>query len=246
MQKILILEDDTNQLNLLKDTIIKEFPSWYIEAVSSYEDAKTHIEKSINEASPFTLFLLDVQLKKEADDRGGFSIAELIRENKIYYKTPILFLTAVPDENYFALSNFHCYNYIPKPFLPKDIIAQIHQMELTGYLESESIEIVDIQRIIHRIEIGDILYIKSCSHQIEVQCANKIIYSRRYSLENFSSLLDDNFLQCHKQYIVNISKISNIDRLTRYININNQYTIPIGRTYANTFLQQYEKRGFNL
>jgi len=70
---------------------------------------------SIEKENYFSLFLLDIQLSHEEGDRGGFIFANEIRKIPSYYMTPLLFLTAVSDENYFALSHYHCYNYIAKP-----------------------------------------------------------------------------------------------------------------------------------
>ena len=136
MQKVLIVEDDTIQLNMLYQTIHDAYPSWNIFCVSDYAAADRLILDSLQKSASFTLFLLDIQLTKDIGNRDGFFLAKEIRQHSAYYQTPILFLTAVSDENYFALSNFHCYNYISKPYTDADIRYQLQQMLMTGYLHT--------------------------------------------------------------------------------------------------------------
>ena len=117
-QHILIVEDDISQNNNLNKAINSHYPKWETESSYTYNDALDRITNSIQE-NPYTLFLFDVQLSKEKGNRGGFLLAEKLRTFPLYYKTPILFLTAISDEGGFALSNYHCYNYIAKPYSPQ-------------------------------------------------------------------------------------------------------------------------------
>ena len=134
MQHILIVEDNNEQLNMLVSTIKNSYPSWVIDYASSYDEAVILIQRSVEE-HPFNLFLLDIQLAEDSSDRGGFLLAKEIRNIPNYYRTSILFLTSVHEASSFALSNFHCYNYITKPYTGIDILNQLEQMLLTGYLE---------------------------------------------------------------------------------------------------------------
>ena len=86
MQKILIVEDDTVQLEMLYETIHSRYPAWEIKKGSSLEAAQASLQESVTANEYFTLFLLDIQLSKEPGDRNGFQLAQSIREISVYYK----------------------------------------------------------------------------------------------------------------------------------------------------------------
>ena len=135
MQKILIVEDDPIQLEMLYETVHSRYPAWEIKKGSSLEAAQAFLQESVTANEYFTLFLLDIQLSKEPGDRNGFQLAQSIREISVYYKTPILFLTSVSEELSRALTQFHCYNFITKPYQKETVLEQLRQMLLTGYLQ---------------------------------------------------------------------------------------------------------------
>jgi len=236
MHKILIVEDDIFQLNILYETIHNAYPSWAIHRAATYEEAESLIRSSVETAKYFTLFLFDVQLTNESVNRGGFFLAQMVRSIREYVLSPILFLTAVSDDNYFALSNFHCYNYIPKPYTPEDILSQLHQMLITGYLQTSTIEISDTNRVIHRNFISDIVYIKSQSHVLSIYCKDTSFQTRQYSLDSISTILDNSFIRCHKQYIINKNLITSYDRTMKRLIIAGE-SIPIGKLYAQKIHQ---------
>lgn len=116
MQKILIVEDDPIQLEMLYETVHSRYPAWEIKKGSSLEAAQAFLQESVTANEYFTLFLLDIQLSKDPENRSGFQLAHAIRKISVYYKTPILFLTSVSEELSRALTQFHCYNFIAKPY----------------------------------------------------------------------------------------------------------------------------------
>ena len=112
MQRILIVEDDMVQIHALSQGIHTSYPSWIIDCTQNYQTALDMIGQSLSSNNFYSLFLLDVMLSPEDSCKEGFQLAEEIRRHSDYYTTPLLFLTSVPDHNYFALYHFKCYNYI--------------------------------------------------------------------------------------------------------------------------------------
>lgn len=227
MNHVLIVEDDLKQLEMLKKTVTVNFPTWDCVGVSNYEQAVDVVDRSLRENCCFTLFLLDVQLSVHSGDRGGFFLAKEIRKHPPYYKTPLLFLTAVSDEVYFALSEFHCYNYIPKPYTEKDIINQIQQLFLTGYLY-HTVHVIDINRIVHHIFVRDILYIEAISHTVIIHLTDGIISTRAFTLETITEQLGESIFRCHRHYSVNLDFVKNYDRACHYLSIDGK-AIPVSK-----------------
>lgn len=230
MHNVLIVEDDSEQNKKLYESIHNAYPDWHVSSAYNFEDAKEMLEKSIVTNNYFSIFLLDVQLKDDFCDFGGFVLANEIRSQKAYYTVPILFLTSVSEKMGYALSNFHCYNYITKPYSSDDVIYQIQQMMLTGFLEANSIIITDTNRIRHRIVQKDIYYVESKSHMVILETANGSISSREIKFSSLHEILTGDFIQCHKKYIVNVNHINNYDKQNRFLKLG-VHSIPVSRTY---------------
>ena len=226
MQHVLIVEDDIQQNNLIRKTIQKQYKDWIIDSATSYDAALTLLQTS---KSPYTIFLLDIQLSLSKGDHGGFFLAKEIRKQSIYYTTPILFLTAISDEGYYALSEFHCYNYICKPYTPLDLLYQLEQMLITGYLQN-LIRIKDTQQIHHKISVQDIAVIEAKSRSVVFYVNDAKIHSRDFTLATVTTILTENFVQAHRKYLINTNLIHNYDHRTRYARIGN-YTIPVSRSF---------------
>ena len=229
MQKLLLVEDDTIQTEELLISIHNKYPNWNIVCATNYDKAHELIIASAKTTDYFSLFLLDVQLEKNSNDTGGFTLANVIRSLEAYYRTPILFLTSVTDKTQFALSNYHCYNYITKPYLASDILFQIQQMLQTGYLQEHAISITDTKRIRHRIVLDDIYFIESQSHTLIFSTKQGNITTRNFTFAELASQLSDDFVQCHKKYIININYVNHYDKTNRYVTLD-QNTISVSRT----------------
>lgn len=229
MHHVLIVEDDITQGMLIKENISNTYPDWIVDFAPSYDSASSLLKKV---AVPYTIFLLDIQLSLNTGDRGGFILAKEIRKQPVYFTTPILFLTAILDESYYALSEFHCYNYICKPYTPKDLLHQLEQMLITGYLKG-LVTIKDTQQIHHKIAVQDIAVIESKSRSVIFYTNNAKIHSRDFTLANVSSILTSNFAQCHRKFIINTNMIINYDHSTRYARIG-EYTIPVSRSFYDS------------
>lgn len=233
MQKLLIVEDDDVQRIALHESIQEFYPNWIVLSVKNYESAIKLLLQSIKESEYFSMFLLDIQLKRDIGDMSGFILAEKIRSDTNYYKTPILFLTSISEKTQFALENYHCYNYITKPYSTGDILHQIQQMLLTGYLENNCIAITDTKRIIHRIPQKEIMYIELKSHQVIFTTNRDEIISRGVSLNDLWNQLTKEFIQCHKKYIINLNSVISYTKSNAYINVNGTI-LPVSRTYKST------------
>lgn len=228
MQKILIVEDNEEQLKTLHDSIREKYPDWKIQIAKNYKTAMELLAASLQESSYFTLFLFDIQLSDD-NDRDGFTLAKYVRTAPPYFKTPILFLTSITSECSFALSEFHCYNYITKPYTTEAILCQLEQMLFTGYLQS-SIEVSDTSRIRHKLFRHDIFAVETKSHTVILHTRTGNCTTRDFSLESILPVLGDSFFQCHRRYLVNRHYIQFYDKSSKFLQVED-LQIPVGRSY---------------
>lgn len=228
MQHVLIVEDDPVQCNSLVLILSSEYPDWNIEYATSYDVA---IKLFLNTSENFTLFLLDIQLTSSPEDRSGFLLAEHIRKNHCYFTTPILFLTSITDSGMYALSEFHCYNYITKPYAPSDILFQIKQMLLTGYLK-KALRITDTNRVWHNVFLHEICSVEAKHHSVIITTTRGSIHTRQFTFNTIRDILTEDFLQCHRKYIINTKLITNYDKKNHYVGVG-QTSIPVSRRYES-------------
>lgn len=251
MQRILIVEDEELQRRELSEGLKQEYPAWDIRTAATLEEALSLLRDSLETGSLFTLFLLDIRLDTNTasapsfpvaqENTDGFQFAEEIRRYPDYYTSPILFLTSVSEKISFALSQYHCYNYIEKPYHINEIIEQIEHMLLTDILRERTVQIRDKEHIIHTVYMDDIYYVEASSHSLILKMKKGSLTTCDYNMDTILQHLGKNFCRCHKKYLVNLKHMKNYDKTARFLTIGD-YRISVGRT----FKESLEKRLFSL
>jgi DNA-binding response OmpR family regulator len=113
MKKILIVEDEVNMVNGLKDNL--EFEGYEADTAL---DGKSGLQKIIQ--NKYDLILLDVMLPEVS----GFDICKIARKEGI--NTPIILLTAKGEEIDKVLGlELGADDYITKPFSLRELLARI-------------------------------------------------------------------------------------------------------------------------
>lgn len=115
--RILVVEDDIQLQTGLKELLLDG--GYQVETAGDIREARA-IRSKISEAGQeIHLVLLDIMLK----DRLGFELCREIRETE---ETPIIFLTALDDEEHVIEGlNMGGDDYITKPFRSRELLARI-------------------------------------------------------------------------------------------------------------------------
>lgn len=135
MSRILIVEDELDLANLIKDYLEKEL----------YEvEICTEGDKAIEIFDKFkpSLVILDLMLP----GMNGYEICQNIR---IKSTIPILILSAKIDEfDKVKGLNLGADDYITKPFRPRELLARVNaQLRRSQVFNKENLEIIDIENI---------------------------------------------------------------------------------------------------
>lgn len=113
MKKILIVEDEPNMVNGLKDNL--EFEGYEVDTAM---EGRTGLQKVLKQK--YDLILLDVMLPEVS----GFDICKTARKEGV--NTPIILLTAKGEEIDKVLGlEFGADDYITKPFSLRELLARI-------------------------------------------------------------------------------------------------------------------------
>ena len=135
MSRILIVEDELDLANIIKDYLEKEL--YEVEICSRGDEAIEIFDKF----KP-SLVILDLMLP----GMNGYEICQNIR---IKSTIPILILSAKIDEfDKVKGLNLGADDYITKPFRPRELLARVNaQLRRSQVFNKENLEIIDIENI---------------------------------------------------------------------------------------------------
>lgn len=159
----------------------------------------------------------------------------------------VIFTTAYPQ---YAIEGFEldAVDYLLKPFSFERFIKSVNKLELNSVMSvpvnSKEMDYVFIKtdKKIIRLDISGLKYVESQSDYIRLvseKDAILVLQSLKY-MENI--LPGEEFLRCHKSFIINLKYV---DRITGNIIKIGDQEIPIGRHYKQDLMEVIEKRIMN-
>ncbi|MFO7658135.1 MAG: response regulator [Bacteroidales bacterium] len=200
----------------------------------SYEKALELINAEIPD-----LMLVDIILKGEKD---GITLAEKVQEK---HDIPLIFLTSHADKNTVERAKkVHPNGYLIKPYEREDLYTAI-EIAFSNYIEKKSGKrasewhesnntilenciFVKQDHLLIKIPFDELEWIKSERNYLELHCCKKNFLIRSTLSDFLLKLPQDQFLQVHRSYAVNISHISAIQY--HCVQLGEQ-EIPLGRSY---------------
>lgn len=231
MKKILIVEDDQKVAALLKQYITEIDGSREIILISQAAEAYRYAKVESVE-----LFILDIQLL----DYKGTSLAKQLRALPQYKFTPIIFASALSGEELTMYRDVKCHSFLIKPFTKNEFVKAFRDaldMSRQMTISPKTLRI-EQKSFIFEYELSKIVYIESFGKRVIIH-SNKDGHALNqdtisgYSLTRLlESLSADNFIQCHKSYLVNRSYIRKIDKQEMILSVmRDDIKIPIGEKY---------------
>ncbi|MEM1003099.1 MAG: response regulator [Bacteroidota bacterium] len=208
---ILVIEDDPQIAESLVE-MLEILGHQVLTTAESYDQAVAALDKENPD-----LALVDIQLKGQ---KTGIDVAERLRNE---YKVPFIFTTAYADKETIEKAAAHSpYGYIVKPYGMKDINAGIevaisnHQnikllKDEEGEVFQQSNLFVKVNSRLVRIEPDNILFVEAKGDYVLFKTPEKgyIVHS---TIKNIEDKLDSSrFVRVHRSYIVNLSKIVDIE-----------------------------------
>lgn len=132
-KRIMLVDDEPGLLRML-ETILVQAGFDNVVTFGNPREALGYCESARGFENPAHLFVLDVMMP----GMDGFSLLSNIRRIGCYAKTPAMFLTA-KDEPHDRLSGLGlgADDYIPKPFLPQELILRIKAVLRRCYADED-------------------------------------------------------------------------------------------------------------
>lgn len=232
MLSFVICDDNKSILDKLSKMLDAIFINNNIDAqISFMADNPEDILNYVFSNEVNALFL-DIDLRSKI---SGIELASKIREfNKNIY---IIFTSAHLE---YILIAYKCktFDFIPKPL-------SIERVEETILRLLDDINSNDIKRSFIRIDNKNTIisqdsvrFIKSSGMKVTFYTDTKI-YETYSSLSKIEQSLPNNFVRCHKSYIANVNKITNINSNNNLIDFDKKYNSNccIGPKYKNKLME---------
>ncbi|MFA9464517.1 MAG: LytR/AlgR family response regulator transcription factor [Velocimicrobium sp.] len=230
MAKILILEDNAESLCAL-EAIVKQISNEIeVFTAATIEEAREILVRQ----KKLSLFLLDINLnEKKVEDEAGMEFAKEVRAYYEYEFIPIIFVTSILSMELTSYREIQCYQYITKPF-EKEKVQEIIK-KILNHEKTEEKEFVLIKKdgINYKIICEDITFIQAIPRGIRIHLRKEAVDVKYLTLKQLlAKLSEQNFLQCHRMFVVNRLHIEYIDVVNRIIKlVGRKESIEIGVTY---------------
>ena len=223
---VLIVEDEL----LIAETIklyVEERGHRSVGIAISYDEAVSAIQKDKPD-----IVLLDIRLYGE---KSGIDVALYIQNLERHL--PYIIVSSQFDQGYIEKAmQVGASGYITKPISKETLWTSLELAMLkSDELKKERYIDLKISHGLQRVKISDILYIKSDHVYVEIIGASFMYYGR-YTLADMLKLLDsDHFIQIHRSYIINSSRVEKYTSTKVWIN---NVDIPISSKYKKLVLSK--------
>ena len=228
MLNFVICDDNIVVLNRLAKTLESIFIRNNIDGIVGLKSDSAEEVLEYTKINHVDVLILDINLKSNI---SGCDIADIVRKkNKNIY---IIFTTAHLEYALIAYK-YKTFDYLPKPLSEEKLEDTILRLiDDVTKSPSKFIKLNNNKTIINQDEVN---YIKRDKMKL-VFCTSSRNYEIYSSFNKIKSCLPDNFVRCHKSFIVNINKIADIKTSSNTILFNHNEQCLIGDKYKNDFME---------
>lgn len=178
--------------------------------------------------NPVDLLILDMEMP----DLNGIELLKCL-----LYKPEVIIISGNPG---FAIDafEFSVTDYLLKPV--KDYsrflkaVNKVVSKKNTVSTQIDDSLFVKVDSLLQKLNTQDILWIEAFGDYIKIQTSEKV-YTVYATLKKIEEKLPEKFVRVHRSFIVNISKITNIDPNNLEIN---KKIIPISGSYRDDLLNK--------
>lgn len=234
--KVLIVEDDPIIAESLQD--ILELLNNSVIGIADNADAAIEF---CNELEP-DVALLDIQI---AGDIDGIDLAEMLTDQ---FDFPIIFSSAFADERTLARAKKRkTFGYLVKPYGAKDVSAALEVAMSAFDRMKDAQEKPQIAKVVDdymflkvdsrliKVKIDELLYVEAKGDYALFKTAERgyIVHSTMKRVQE--RLEEYNFVKVHRSYVVNLSKIIDIEESNLLIE---NKVIPISRANKEALIKK--------
>lgn len=236
---VLIVEDDIDQLNILKKLVllVSENTVIYLSdnAISAYS---LLLEKTID------VFLVDIILDtKKPGDTSGIKLVEKLRRISKYMFTPVIFVTSMEDPTKYCFTDLNCIGYIEKPFEAEGIMKLIERaLNFSTEREKDVSFTFRKDGVLYPVKLQEIVYLESLNHIMYIHLSNGAVLEIPYITckQVLSEADTDCLIQCSRYALINKEYVDSVDLINRFIMFKDSMgRTDIGITFKKKMLMEF-------
>lgn len=229
MLNFVLCDDNLHIVSKMKDMLETLFTKHDIDAKVSFCTDDPNKILDYEKENVIDVLILDINLNS---DISGIELAKIIRKNnKNVY---IIFSTGHLEYSLLAYS-VKTFDYLPKPITIERLDLTLARLMDDIQYSNNKFLYIDNKIILNQ---DDINIIKKDGMKL-VFCTDTHNYETYSSFNKLKSILPDNFIRCHKSYIVNTNNIANINSNKNQIIFHNNITCGIGPKYKNNLTEVF-------
>lgn len=223
--RCLIIEDEGDQANYLSLLLKRTHYAFDIYKAPTVQDAKLQIQ-----AAAFDMIFLDLHLKESS----GLQLGEWIRQQNAYAQVPIIIVTADDSQAMNAVNRMHCAGYLTKPYFLETLYQVLKSIFDTFFQTTKAHESLTLSYKGFEVKLNqdEIRFIESQNRKLFICTSDKKVAYKTYPLKKIMTNLNENFVQVHRGFVINVQFIHIIDKTGLWISLTGcDEKIPIGRHY---------------
>lgn len=234
MLKFVICDDSQNVLNRTVNYLESIFIKNKYDAEIVFKSTNVDETLSYVKSNKVDVLILDIQLRSNI---SGLEFAKKVREtDKNCY---IIFLSA-HLEYLMVAYKYKTFDYIPKPFSEERLEETI--VRLFEDVEGIPKRYIKIDNKNTLVDENEILYVKRDGMKLIYHTAYKN-YDAYSSFNKIQDDVPDNFIRCHKSYMINVNKVVNVDPVENYILFSDNSKCEIGPKYKDDVMEVVQNYG---
>lgn len=218
----IIIDDEPSSQNVLKSFVNRID---YLEVLQVCNNALEALEFLKNNA--VDLLFLDINMPQ----LSGVTFYKSLQN-----PPKVIFTTAYSE---YALEGFEvdALDYLLKPFSFERFVKAVSKIKDLNEDKTDSI-IIKSDKKLHPIKIEDIYFVEGLGDYIKVHLKDNFLVAYKTLKEMKNSLPSAVFIQVHKSYLINKSKVDYIEGNLAIINSNK---VPLGQKYKKKFLEKFKQ-----
>lgn len=235
MLNFVLCDDSIPSLKRLSKMLESIFIKNNIEAKIGLCATDPHKTLDYIENTKVDVLFLDINLNSNL---SGCDLADLVRKkNKNIY---IIFLTGHLEYALIAYK-YKTFDYLAKPIIDERLEETV--LRLVEDMSMVSNQFIKINNNKTLINADDIHYIRKDGMKL-VFCTSQENYEIYSSFSKFKNCLPENFVRCHKSYIVNINNVKKYKINENMLELKNNQSCGIGAKYKKDFMEVFENGNF--
>lgn len=233
MLNFVVCDDNSIILNQLSKMLESIFINNQFEAQIAYKGTEALSIVNYITSHPVDVLILDINLKS---DMSGLDIAKALRKNN---KNAYIIFSTGHLEYAMMAYKVKTFDFLPKPITVERLEETI--IRLFNDIKTNPKQYIRIGNKNTLVNQDDIYYIKRDGMKLVFSTSDGDFESYT-SFNKIQETLPDNFIRCHKSYIANIDKITNVKN-NSVISFENNMTCSIGPKYKNNLLEVLNNYG---